>query len=166
MKNLDYYQIKRWMWLIIIFTFTLTWCSSCSSTYHLKRATVKDPSLSFIDTVQTVTALPGARAELKLDALLSTERSVTIQDVEIKTVWRDSVRYLTVECPPDSIITNYVPKIKFITEELTTRQLVKRAKELGEVNKIRIAGPIIWGAILFGVFIGVIFVVIVKLKFF
>jgi hypothetical protein len=166
MKNIDFYEFKRWAWLIIIFTFLLTWCSSCSSTYHLKKAVQKNPALSLTDTVKQYKTLPGVTARFELDELLNTDRSVTIQDVEIKTVWRDSVRFVSVECPPVEQVTKYVPKVKFVTEELTPRQLVKQAKELGEVQRIRIAGSIVWGAILFGIFLGVIFAIIIRLKFF
>jgi hypothetical protein len=166
MRNIDYYQIKRWFWLIIIITFWCAMCAGCSSTYHLKQATKKDPSLSFIDTVRTVTTLPGVRARFSLDSLLLPNRVSVVDNIQVETIYKDSVKYVSVECPPIEEITKYVPKIKFIQESLTDRELVKRAKELGELKRIRIAGSIIWGAVLFGIFLGVIFAVIIRLKFF
>lgn len=164
--KITYDSIRFYVWIFMIITLLLALCCSCSAEYHLKKAVHKNPELSLSDTVQKYTTLPGVTARFEIDKILQSKHPVIVEDVKFKTIVRDSVRFVTVECPPNELVTKYVPKIKFITEELTTRQIVNKAKNLSEFQRFRIANTIIWGAFLFGIFIGIIFVIIIRLKFF
>lgn len=145
MKNIDWYSIKRWILLIMILSITIIMCSRCSSEFHLKRAIKKNPELSLNDTIVDVQIRPVEPFNFDFDISTLETKNIVLESVRE----RDTVKIyleregdlakLMVDCPDciDSII--YVPKVRFIQEELSQRALYKEAKErLSDWNKIRL----------------------------
>lgn len=169
MKNLDYYQIKRWFWLIIIFCFMLTWCSSCSSEFHLKRAIKKNPSLSLNDTIVDVQIRPIETFKFDFDISTLDRDKIVLESVRE----RDTIKIylekegdllkLEADCPDciDSVV--YVPKVRFIKEELSQRELYKKAKEeLSDWNRIRLMAGELVSVFLLGILSFFILSIVIK----
>lgn len=126
-------------------------CCSCSSTYHLKKAIEKNPELSLTDTVTNYEILKGVKARVQYPVLTNSPY-FEINGIEFRTIYVGGEKVTEVICPDDTVITKYVPRVKFITEELSRKEIVERAKDFGEWDKIKIAKSEIFGAFLFGAF--------------
>lgn len=142
---------------VVLIIFLLVWCAmcshSCKSTYHLKRAIAKNPELSLTDTVTQYKTLPGVTARIPYPLFVTTP-SVEVNNIKVNRIVQGDTVYFDVECPEQEIVTKYVPKVRFIKEELTDRELFREAKKrFSQTQILRIAREQIAGGMLFGAFI-------------
>ena len=102
---------------IVFLLFMLIFISlcSCSASWHIKRAMVKDPSM-FKDTVRVEKIDTILIETPKVDTLFKQQRDTLIEyiqgDVKIKYLWNtktDSV-YIEADCPDQEIIERVVTK--------------------------------------------------------
>ena len=101
-------------------------CSSCSASYHIKKAMRKDPSLfkadtvSIVDTVRVVTQKVDTAFIQQTDTLIQFIQQDDIgQDIKIKYLYStitDSV-FIEVDCPDQQTIV----KTEVVTKTVTIK---------------------------------------------
>ena len=135
LNNIDYYQIKRWFWLLIIITFCCAMCVGCSASYYLTKAYEKDSTLVLSDTLVQINIKPVEPINFDFNISTLDKDKIVLESIRE----RDTIKIylekegdltkLEVDCPDciDSIV--YVPQIRFVKEELSNRELFKQAKE-------------------------------------
>ena len=132
--------------------------SSCSATkrsvYHLKRAIALNPDLKVPKPIKEIQIQRGVRSEVPIEPILANMYMMTFETnegIKVKPEIKEAVKYLTIECPPDSLITVTETKYKVVKEELTDKELFKEAKErLSEWQTARLASGMLVSCFLLG----------------
>jgi hypothetical protein len=100
--------------------------SSCSASWHIRKAQKKDPSLF---TTQIIKVIDTVIVEVpKVDTLFKYQFDTvefTIDSIQVKYFYqtKDSTVYLEVDCPDSEIITNTITKTErvFVKPSLKDR---------------------------------------------
>lgn len=108
--------------IIIIACLILT---SCSASWHIRKAQKKDPSLFITEVVKVIDTVIVEVP--RIDTLFKYEFDtveIMIDSIQVKYFYqtKDSTVYLEIDCPDNEIITNTVTKTKTIIVKPTFKE--------------------------------------------
>ena len=122
--------------------------TSCSASWHIRKAQKKDPSLFTTETVKVVDTLYVEVPKIEFKFKYKTDTvTLTKDSVRIKYYHsvRDSTVYVEADCPPNKVITNTVTKTNTVFVKPTLKE------QLGNFLRwlvyLAILGFIVWAAV-------------------